>query len=938
MMCTAKSAWVGFVAVALSFTMAAGLSAASVPFSDGFETNSAGQDLDAVEGASGWETTDGVGGAGVVGRAIVQTAVKSAGANGVILTNGTLVNNFTTAGLSNVWTSFEIQPVFHEGTPTPPDDATVAFYFFSNGNVRAYNGQSTVSNLGNTTISTTAFNSVTIHSDYGNQNYDLYVGGVLVANDFGFYSNTVTTYDQLIVDQDDITQSAYLDEFSISTLSPLQPTISWSGDTVVTNDENTVRVLTAVINFASQITVTGNVAETQITTESGDITFASSQVVIAPGLTSASFNVTITDDVEHETPYESSTICLSSPNALLGSFACAVVVISDDADLPPNLYFTASSGTGSENPGGAVTVNARLDGSAQEDVATTVSTGGTATQGAGDDYTMNNLSLNFTAGNMAPDSETQIVVVDNSADEPSETVVLTLASGTGALNAYPAVGASNTFTYTITDDDISTLPFVETFDTALTPLGDLDGARGWSSSNTTVTAASGQSMFSSQSAYSSNNGALAHGFTDSSATNVFTSFYIQPTFGEAGESAIPTNASVALYVNATGSVVAYNAGVATVLANTLIPTNSSPKFTIHSDYSAQTYSLYLDDVIIATDFDFYTNIAPSSFTEFAVGGDGNASSIVDNVNIALDNPFYAITSVIEQVGNAARIFIDQAANGASYRLLKKGPSEGSFSLLSSKTMGAPPHYFDDTTIDADGTRQYRVTNFNPEGEDTNDATWIAQHQARTSNGWHMVSLPGQFGDTNLNTLNNRLGQELAKGLDGDNTEALAPQVWIYEGGWNSYWMDAANVFHPAGAPAVTSSNRVEAGEGVWIKTSQDPDTAGILAGQVHASSVPINMPASTWVLFAWPFADAEANSVAGWGFSNTFTSGTSWDNSSRIFMRDGSQYYNLYLSAADGLWKIQNTSTTAPVSMRPGQAYYFYNAGGAATYLASPAN
>jgi predicted ribosomally synthesized peptide with nif11-like leader len=40
---------------------------------------------------------------------------------------------------------------------------------------------------------------------------------------------------------------------------------------------------------------------------------------------------------------------------------------------------------------------------------------------------------------------------------------------------------------------------------------------------------------------------------------------------------------------------------------------------------------------------------------------------------------------------------------------------------------------------------------------------------------------------------------------------------------------------------------------------------------------------------------------------------------------------------AGGVLKIQNTSTTAPVSMRPGQAYYFYNAGGAATYLAKPA-
>jgi hypothetical protein len=925
-------------AIVLSFTLAGAVTAATIPFSDGFETNSAGDDLDAVEGASGWETTDGVGGSAVSGRAIVQTTVKSAGANGVILTNGTLANDFSTAGLSNVWTSFDIQPVFHEGTPTPPDSATVAFYFFSNGNIRAFNGQ-TISNLGNTTISTSAFNSVTIRSDYGAATYDLYLGGSQVASGLGFYSNLTTSYDELIIDQDEITQPAYLDEADVNANSPLTPTISWSGDSTVTNNEGTVRVLTAILNFSAQITVTASVSEVDITTESGDITIAAQpEIIIASGSTSGTASVTITDDPEHETPFETDDIRLTSANATVGSFSNVNIVINDDDDTPPNLYFLGLSGSGTESGLGTVGVSARLDGNAQEDVAVTVTTGGTATEGAGDDYTVNNASLNFTAGNMTPDSGLEIVVIDDSVDEGTETVILTMPDGSGTFNTYPAVVASNTYTLTITDDDVGTLPFVETFDTALTPLGDLNGNHGWSSSNTVVTAASGQSKFSSQSAYSSNSGALANTFTDSSATNVFTTFYIQPTFGEAIAAAIPSNASVVFFVNATGSVVAYNAGVATVQANALIATNGCPKFTIHSDYIADKYDLYLDDVLLVSQYDFFTNIAPSSFTEFNVGGDGNSSSIVDSINISIDNPFYAITSVIEQVaGNTARIFIDNGANGSSYRLLKKSQNDSSFGLLLTKTMGSVPHFFDDSTIGTETTRQYKVTNFSVEGEGTNEATWIAQQQFRSSNTWHMVSLPGQFGASNLNTLNNELGDELKKGLTGNATEALAPAVWIYEGGWAFYWLGSDGNFHATGAGGVTASNVVEPGEGVWVKANLVADDSGILAGQVHTSSIPISMPSATWVLFSWPFPNPEANSVAGWGFSNTFTMGTTWDNASRMFMQDGNQFYNLYLGL-DGIWKIQNTTTDAPVSLRPGQAYYFYNPGGTASFTAAPAN
>jgi hypothetical protein len=286
------------------------------------------------------------------------------------------------------------------------------------------------------------------------------------------------------------------------------------------------------------------------------------------------------------------------------------------------------------------------------------------------------------------------------------------------------------------------------------------------------------------------------------------------------------------------------------------------------------------------------------------------------------------------------LYIGDASPGGTYKILNRDDDESTFSLLTTavNSGGADPFPINDPDFSTDSAavRVYKVVNASG-NESTNDTEWIANKQTRGSNQWHMASLPGEFGSTNENTLNNDLGAELAKILAGNPTEALAPLVWIYEGGWNSYWMDESDIFHPA-ADTITASNRVEPGEGVWVKTMPQAPGVAFLTGQAHTSSVPISMPNNTWVLFSWPFPSPEANSVAGWGFSNTFTAGTTWNNSSRIFMEDNNTFYNLYLSSADGLWKIQNTTSTAPVSLRPGRAYYFYNAGATALYTAAPAN
>ncbi|MBN1674284.1 MAG: lamin tail domain-containing protein [Kiritimatiellae bacterium] len=110
----------------------------------------------------------------------------------------------------------------------------------------------------------------------------------------------------------------------------------------------------------------------------------------------------------------------------------------------PSVQFAASSSSGSESVSPAsLTVN--LSGTSSQTITVNyAATGGSASSGA--DYTLASGTLNFAAGQTS--KSLSLTVIDDDAEEGSETVVVTLSSPSNAT-----LGSRATHTYTISDND-----------------------------------------------------------------------------------------------------------------------------------------------------------------------------------------------------------------------------------------------------------------------------------------------------------------------------------------------------------------------------------------------------------------------------------------------------------------------------------------------------
>ena len=111
-----------------------------------------------------------------------------------------------------------------------------------------------------------------------------------------------------------------------------------------------------------------------------------------------------------------------------------------------NVKFTASAAAVDENAGTyEVTVIKTL---ASGDVSGTVALSGTATEGAGADYTID--TTNFTMSGATTSATFTVTINDDSDQEPAETIVLTLSDVVGGTISTPSV-----FTLTINANDIA---------------------------------------------------------------------------------------------------------------------------------------------------------------------------------------------------------------------------------------------------------------------------------------------------------------------------------------------------------------------------------------------------------------------------------------------------------------------------------------------------
>jgi CSLREA domain-containing protein len=182
----------------------------------------------------------------------------------------------------------------------------------------------------------------------------------------------------------------------------------------------------------------------------------SGSVTLAPGATTENITITVVgDDVFEPTPAEIFSVTLSGPvDASLG-MGSATGSITDDDSAPTNgsLQFDMATYTVAENGGMATISVTRVggtDGTVSVDFATA---DGTAT--AGSDYAANSGTLSWPDGDATPQSF-DVMITDDAADEPDETVNLSLSNPTGGAS----IGSPDLGILTIEDDEI---PGIKTF-------------------------------------------------------------------------------------------------------------------------------------------------------------------------------------------------------------------------------------------------------------------------------------------------------------------------------------------------------------------------------------------------------------------------------------------------------------------------------------------
>lgn len=428
------------------------------------------------------------------------------------------------------------------------------------------------------------------------------------------------------------------------------------------------------------------------------------------------------------------------------------------------------------------------------------------------------------------------------------------------------------------------------------------------------------------------NADLSLTFQDARQTT-FAEFEAILFFGPAAD--IPDDVSVAFYVNATGTVVAYNSTTPTALDHTPIASNTAVKFSVAADYLNELFDLYLDDVKVADDFAFYSS-SNSVFTQFVVRADSATNiSHLDTVAFVGSDPNFTVTNATpeELPGNDVMIVLSDVSPGTTYRLIARDNNAASgYVDLGTTTFGAPPHMFVDSGVLADDgvrTRYYQIVDEDANPKVTNSTVWVMQRRDRISQRWYVLGAPVQFGDSDENDLSREAGQQFARGLDAAGNFGDAPKLYKRDAGGTieTFWLSSTFGWTEFG-DSFSATSPVPSGAAVWINTppGQTADRT-VFTGFEHSTSAVVRIYQDSWTLFSWPFATRTAAQLgtdgeSGWGFAASGgTGGTSRRNSDVIYHPQEQKY--LWLDQA-GDWQIWGGGAASAVSFEPGDAYFYY--------------
>jgi len=209
------------------------------------------------------------------------------------------------------------------------------------------------------------------------------------------------------------------------------------------------------------------------------------------------------------------------------------------------------------------------------------------------------------------------------------------------------------------------LPFSEDFEALA--LGSLNGQNFWEASDTEVQAA--EAIGSKAAEFVSQAGFLAQSFWETE-THVRTEFMAQPVFFEEAVDSPPDPDGVTafLYFNQNGHPVVFDGTTPVTLSEVTIEPGEWVRVRLRHDYTAKTWSLYINNSLAAADLGFY-DTTPAYYQTFQVQGGG----FIDEIAITLTeivqegfNQWIAGFDLDERAGFNDDFNNDGVSNGMKY--------------------------------------------------------------------------------------------------------------------------------------------------------------------------------------------------------------------------------------------------------------------------------
>ncbi|MDY7050016.1 MAG: Calx-beta domain-containing protein, partial [Microcystis panniformis WG22] len=230
-----------------------------------------------------------------------------------------------------------------------------------------------------------------------------------------------------------------------------KPFLTISNPTIAENNSGTKNLVFKVtLSTTSTQTITINYATANNTATAGsDYTATTGTLTFTPGQISQDIIISVNGDTAIE-PDETFLVNLSNPNnALITDNQGLGTITNDDVTLP-NITLAVSPSSVTEDGTTNLVYTFTRSGVTTNALTVNYTLGGTATLNTDYTRTGTNNTVTFAAG-----SSTAKVTIDPTADttvEPNETVILTLAAGTGYT-----IGTTTAVTGTINNDDVSQL-------------------------------------------------------------------------------------------------------------------------------------------------------------------------------------------------------------------------------------------------------------------------------------------------------------------------------------------------------------------------------------------------------------------------------------------------------------------------------------------------